>query len=79
MHKDTGIKTQESVKRIEESQNFFIDIAPVECFEQIESQYNAIYEAIKLKEEIEMVYIGMEKLNNFKYGKKVKEQKSSIP
>lgn len=28
VHKDTGIKTQESVKRIEESQNFFIDIAP---------------------------------------------------
>lgn len=59
VHKDTGINTQESVKRIEERQNFFIDIAPVECFEQIESQYNAIDEAMNLKEEIEIVYTAM--------------------
>lgn len=59
VHKDTGIKTQENVKKIEEGQNFFIDIAPMECFEQIESQYNAINEAIKQKEEIEIVYMAM--------------------
>ncbi len=59
VYKDTGIKTQESVKRIEERQNFFIDIAPVECFEQIESQYNTIVDAMNLKEELEIVYTAM--------------------
>ncbi len=59
VHKDTGYKTRASADKIEKVQQFLIDIAPVEGFEQIERQYNAIVEAMDKKEEIAVVYKAM--------------------
>ena len=58
-HKDTGYKTSQGIKKIEEAPRFWIDIDPLEGFEQIERQYNAINEAMDKKVEIEIVYKAM--------------------
>lgn len=59
IHKDTGIKTQEYVKRLESRQQYWVDITPTDGSKQIEGQYNAVVEAMDKKEEIEVVYKGM--------------------
>lgn len=59
VHRDTGSKTREKVLKMEERQQFMVDITPVEGFEQIERQYNAVTEAMDGKEEIEIVYRAM--------------------
>jgi predicted DNA-binding transcriptional regulator YafY len=58
-HKDTGRQTQEQVKKLQEEQRFWVDIYPMEGFEQIERQYNAINEAMDKKVEIEISYKAM--------------------
>ncbi len=58
-NKDTGTKTGEGLKKIEDKQHFFIDIDPMEGFEEIEKQYNAISGALNKKEEIEITYKAM--------------------
>jgi len=57
--KDTGDKTKSRVKRLGERQMFWVDIDPMEGFENIEKQYNAIIEAMDAKREMEIVYQGM--------------------
>lgn len=37
IRKDTGMKTQESVKRLESRQQYGVDLIPMEGFEQIEN------------------------------------------
>lgn len=59
IHKDTGMKTQVTVKRLESRQQYWVDMIPTEGFDQIERQYNVIIEAMDKKEEIEVVYKGM--------------------
>ncbi|MBI3583126.1 MAG: WYL domain-containing protein, partial [Nitrospinae bacterium] len=58
-HKDTGIKTGEGLKKIEDKQQFFIDIDPMEGFDEIEKQYNAVSKAMEKKVEIEIGYKAM--------------------
>ena len=58
-HKDTGEKTKNKIKRLEDRQWFWVDLDPMDDFEKIEKQYNAIVEAMDRKREIEMVYKGM--------------------
>lgn len=59
VHKDTGAKTRTIAKDMNKGKQFFIDISPMEGFEHIERQYNAIVEAMDKKEEIEIVYKAM--------------------
>lgn len=59
VHKDTGTKTAAISKNMDKGKQFFIDISPVEGFELIERQYNAVNEAMDKKEEIEIVYKAM--------------------
>ena len=56
---DSGKKTKDTLKKIEEKSLFWIDIDPVEGFDGIEKQYNAINEAMNRKEEIEILYKAM--------------------
>lgn len=58
-YKDTGIKTKGRLKRLENKQWFWVDVEPMEGFEDIEKQYNAIIKAIDEKIEIEIDYEGM--------------------
>ena len=59
VHKDTGAKTRAIAINMNKGKQFFIDIPPMEGFEQIERQYNALVEAMDRKEEIEIVYKAM--------------------
>ena len=59
VHKDTGAKTRAIAKDMNKGKQFFIDISPMEGFEHIERQYNALVEAMDRKEEIEIVYKAM--------------------
>lgn len=59
----TGDKTRKKMKDTE-SIPFFIDIEPVEGFDQIEGQYNVIKEAMDKKAEIEIVYKTMRSPQN---------------
>jgi predicted DNA-binding transcriptional regulator YafY len=59
VRKDTGLKTREKAKRLEEKQWLWVDIDPTEGFEQIERQYNAVNEAMDKKVELEIVYKAM--------------------
>ncbi|MBI3583267.1 MAG: WYL domain-containing protein, partial [Nitrospinae bacterium] len=54
--RDTGIKTRHRLKQIEGKQHFFIDIDPMEGFEGIEKQYNAITESLNKKEEYDAMH-----------------------
>lgn len=58
-HKDTGAATKGRIKRLEEKQKFWLDIDPMEGFENIERQYNAIMEAMDTRRELAIVYQGM--------------------
>lgn len=58
-HKDTGIKTRERIKEIEEKPHFWVDMDQMEEFEKVEEQYNAINEAMDRKQEIEILYKAM--------------------
>src|SRR3972149_7027100 len=55
-HKDTGIKTRERIKGIEEKPHFWVDMDQMEEFEKVEKQYNAINEAMNQKQEVEIFY-----------------------
>ena len=57
--RDTGAKTRGRIKRLEEKQKFWVDIDPMDGFENIEEQYNAIIEAMDKNLEIEICYQGM--------------------
>ncbi|MBI5875784.1 MAG: transcriptional regulator [Deltaproteobacteria bacterium] len=57
--KDTGIKTSERIKGIEEKSHFWVDMDQMEEFEKVEKQYNAINEAMDRKQEIEILYKAM--------------------
>lgn len=59
--KDTGIKTRERIKGIEEKPHFWVDIDQMDEFEKVEKQYNAINEAMNQKQEVEIVYKDMGK------------------
>ncbi|MBI3582626.1 MAG: WYL domain-containing protein [Nitrospinae bacterium] len=58
-HKDTGEKTKGKIKRLEDRQWFWVDLDPMDDFEKIEKQYNAIVEAMDKNHEIEIGYQGM--------------------
>lgn len=58
-HKDTGEKTKGRIQRLEDKQWFWVDLDPMDGFEKIEKQYNAIVEAMDRKREIEIDYKGM--------------------
>lgn len=58
-HKDTGTTTKVRLKRLEEKQNFWVDIDPMEGFENIERQHNTIMEAMDKNQEVEIIYQGM--------------------
>ncbi len=57
--KDTGDKTKGKIKRLAEKQKFWVDIDPMDGFENIEGQYNAITEAMDKNQEVEIGYQGM--------------------
>lgn len=59
--KETGTKTKRRANKMEGMQQFWVDIDPVEGFEKIEPQYNAISKAMDKKLELEIVYHGMHK------------------
>jgi len=59
VHKDTGIKTRERIKGVEEKPHFWVDMDQMEEFEKVEKQYNAINEAMDRKQEIEILYKAM--------------------
>ena len=59
VHKETTSETQAKLKRLEKGEYFLADIVPVEDFEKIERQYNAIEEAMNRKEKIWIVYKAM--------------------
>lgn len=56
---ETGKQTRDKVKKIEERRHFWVDIEPMEGFEKIERQYNAIVAAMDKGKEIEIVYKAM--------------------
>ncbi len=58
---ETGDKTKGKIKRVEAKQMFWVDIDPMEEFEKVEKQYNAINEAMDKKQELEITYKGMER------------------
>lgn len=58
-HKDSSIKTQSRIKMLEEKQHFLVRMEPMEEFDKIENQYNAIIQAMDNKEEIEIIYKAM--------------------
>lgn len=58
-HKDTATETQTRIKRLEGRKQFWVDIYPLNGFEGIEKQYNAIMEAMNKRQEVEIVYEGM--------------------
>lgn len=59
VHKETGFKTRERISKIAEQHNFWVDIDPMEGFEKVEKQYNAINEAMGFKKEIMLTYKAM--------------------
>jgi predicted DNA-binding transcriptional regulator YafY len=59
VRKDTGIKTQEAVKKINGRQHFWIGIDSMEGFESIEHQYNILKQAMDEKHTVEIVYKAM--------------------
>ncbi|MDP2681218.1 MAG: transcriptional regulator [Deltaproteobacteria bacterium] len=58
-HKDTGIKTRERIKGVEEKPHFWVGMDQMEEFETVEKQYNAINEAMDRKQEVEILYKAM--------------------
>ena len=56
---ETGDKTKDKIKRAETKQMFWVDIDPMEGFEKIVRQYNAVNEAMDRKQELEITYKGM--------------------
>ncbi len=58
-HKDAGIKTKGKIKMLEEKQHFLVRMEPMEEFEKVENQYEAITEAMDNKVELEIAYKAM--------------------
>lgn len=57
--KETGAKTRGRLKDIEAQQCFWIDLDPVDGFDAIAEQYNAVTKAIEEKKALEIEYKGM--------------------
>lgn len=57
--KDAGVRTREKARRLAEEQRFWVDIDPLEGFEKIEPQFEAVNEAIDRKVELGIVYKAM--------------------
>ena len=57
--RETGAKTRGRLKEAECHQRFWVDIDPVDGFEDIEKQYNAVTEALEGKKTLAIEYRGM--------------------